>query len=204
MILKKLYEDYDLAVERILIKEYRRLKLNISEMSVLISLLSIYKKRKTFSLTAISKRVELSQDEINKSLNSLLEKGFMSIELEHKDGKDREIFDLDLLFQKIEKLFLDDQLEKNKLEDESKIMQTIQRFEQGLGRTLQSYELENIRKWYDDNKYTHEKIIEAINSAEDKVSIKYVERLLNQNVLEKIEIDSDVEEALDTIFKNIR
>lgn len=204
MILKKLYEDYDLAIERILIKEYRRLKLNISEMSVLISLLSIYKKRKTFSLTAISKRVELSQDEINKSLNSLLEKGFMSIELEHKDGKDREIFDLDLLFQKIEKLFIDDQLEKNKLEDESKIMQTIQRFEQGLGRTLQSYELENIRKWYDDKKYSHEKIVTAINSAEDKVSIKYVERLLNQNVLEKIEIDSDVEEALDTIFKNIR
>jgi DNA replication protein len=204
MILKKLYEDYDLAIERILIKEYRRLKLNISEMSVLISLLSIYKKRKTFSLSAISKRVELSLDEINKSLNALLEKGFMSIELENKDGKEREIFDLDLLFIKIEKLFYDDQLEKNKVESESKIIETIKRFEQGLGRTLQSYELENIRKWYDDKKYSHEKIIDAINASEDRVSIKYVERLLNQNVLEKIEIDSDVEEALDAIFKNIR
>jgi DNA replication protein len=204
MILKRLYEDYDLAIERILIKEYKRLKLSMPEMSVLLALFSIYKKRKTFSITSIAKRVELNSNEIGSIVESLMTKNFMTILLDTKDGKEREVFELDPTFKKIEDLYKDDDIEKVKLQEESSLSETIRLFEQGLGRALMSYELENIRRWYDDKTYTHEQIINAIRSAESKVSVKYVERILTQAIPKPMEIDAEVENALDEIYKKIR
>ncbi len=204
MILKRMYEDYDLAIERILIKEYKRLKLTMQEMSVLLALFSIYKKRKTFSITAISRRVELSQNEIGTAVESLMNKGFMTILLDQKDGKEREVFELDPTFTKIEDLYRQDELEKLKQIHESSISITLKLLEQGLGRLLMSHELENVRRWYDEKNYTHERIIEAIQLAKDRVSIKYVERILSQIIPDPLEIDQDVENALDEIFKKIK
>jgi len=67
-----------------------------------------------------------------------------------------------------------------------------------------SHDLVNIRRWYDDKNYAHDKIIEAIHASKDKVSIKHVERILTQFIPEKVEIDEDVENALDEIFKKIK
>ncbi|MDY0338410.1 MAG: DnaD domain protein [Acholeplasmataceae bacterium] len=203
-MLKRLYEEYDLSMERILIKEYKRLKLTMQEMTVLLALFSIYKKRRTFSINAINRRVEYSINEIGSIIEKLLSKGFMTIELEKKDGKEREVFDLNLTFDKIQDLFKADEIEKKEALVETEISETIKRFEQGLGRLLMPYELEMIRRWYDENKVSHESIIEAIESAQDRMSVKYVEKILTQQVPEKIEIDQDVDQALDEIFKKIK
>ncbi|MBU1142322.1 MAG: DnaD domain protein [Firmicutes bacterium] len=204
MILKRLFEDYDLAIERILVKESKRLKLTMKEMSVLLALFSIYKKRRTFTMASLSRRVELSSEEIGAAIESLIDKSFLIISLESKDGKEREVFSLDQVFLKIESLYRQDEVERIKDEELTYISQTIKLFEQGLGRSLLPYELENIRRWYEDKTYTHEAILKAIETARDKVSIKYVERILNQIIPDQIEIDSDVEKALDEVFKNIR
>lgn len=204
MILKKLYEEFDLSIERILIKEYKRLSLTMQEMTVLLALFSIYKRRKTFSIASISRRVELNKEEIGSAVESLLNKNFVTIILEEKDNKEREVFDLDRTLKKIEELFRQDEVEKIKQEEETSVYETIRLFEQGLGRSLRPFELENIRKWYEERSYSHETIKKAIESAEDRISIKYVERILNQNIPEPIEIDQDVERALDEIFKNIK
>ncbi|MCR3906803.1 MAG: DnaD domain protein [Tenericutes bacterium] len=204
MILKRLYEDFDLSIERILIKEYKRLNLTMQEMTVLLALFSIYKKRKTFSIASISRRVELSKDEIGSAVESLLNKNFVNITLEEKDNKEREVFDLDRTFKLIEELYRQDEIEKIKQEEESSVYETIRLFEQGLGRSLRPFELENIRRWYEERSYSHETIKQAIDASEDKISIKYVEKILNQNIPEPIEIDQDVERALDEIFKNIK
>lgn len=204
MILKRLFEDYDLAIERILVKESKRLKLTMKEMSILLALFSIYKKRRTFTMASLSRRVELANDEIGAAIESLIDKNLLIISLENKDGKEREVFSLDQVFIKIESLYRQDEIERIKNEELTYISKTIQLFEQGLGRSLLPYELENVRRWYEDKTYTHEAIIKAIESARDKVSIKYVERILNQIIPDEIEIDSDVEKALDEVFKNIR
>lgn len=204
MMLKRLYEEYDLPIERLLIKEYKRLSLSMQDMQVLLALFSIYKKRKTFSISSISRRVEYQASDIGNSIDTLLEKGFVTITLEKKDQKEREIFDLDQTFKKIEDLFKQDELDKIRQQEESSIAETIKRFEQGLGRLLMPFELENIRRWYEEKEFTHDQIIAALESAKDKVSIKYVERILNQQIPDKIEIDEDVEQALDAIFKKIK
>jgi DNA replication protein len=204
MILKRLYEDYDLPIERILLKEYRRLFLTMPEMQILLALFSIFKKRKTFSVASVAKRVEFSTDEIGTLIESLLNKRFLTIMLETKDHKEREVFDLDLTFKKLEDLYLADELDKVKQAEETYMSETIKLLEQGLGRLLLPYELENMRRWYADKNYTHESIINAIKSAKDRVSIKYVEKILTQQIPKAIEIDQDVDKALDEIYKKMR
>lgn len=204
MMIKRLFDEYDLPIERIILKEYKRLSLSMQDMQVLLALFSIYKKRRTFSINAISRRIEYNQHEIGASIESLLDKGFIQITLETKDGKEREIFDLDLTFEKLENLFYQDEMEKRRQLEENIVSETIKRFEQGLGRLLMPYELENIRKWYDEKTYTHEAIIKAIEAAKDRVSIKYVERILTQQIPKTIEIDQDVEQALDEIYKKMK
>ncbi len=204
MIIKRLYEEFDLSIERILLKEYRRLKLTMAEMSVLIALFSIYKKRKTFTIASISRRVDIGSDAIGNAVESLLEKGYVTTKLESKDGKEREIFDLDQALEKIENLLRQDEIERLKERVENDIMNVIRLFEQGLGRGLLPYELENIRRWFEEKDFSSDQIIKAIEEAGDRVSVKLVERMLNQSALKPIEIDSDLEEALDQIYKNIK
>jgi DNA replication protein len=204
MMLKKLYEEYDLSIEKIILKEYKRLDLTMKETAVILALFAILKKRRTFSINAISRRVEYPREEIGKIIESLLNKELMVLELEQKDGKDREVFHLDNTFKKLEKIFKQDIQEKQMKYQETNISATITLFEQGLGRLLHPYELENIRKWYDEETFEHERIIEAIIDAKDRVSIKYVERVLSTKLPKKVKIDDDVDKKLDEIFKKIK
>lgn len=204
MIIKKLYEEFDLSIERILLKEYRRLKLSMAEMSVLIALFSIYKKRKTFTIASISRRVDLESDVIGNAIESLINKGFVNVKLETKDGREREIFDLDEAMERIEELYRIDELDRLKELTENDMMTVIKLFEQGLGRGLLPYELENIRRWFEEKQFSSDVIIKCIHEAGERISVKLVERMLNQEVLKSIEIDADLEEALDQIYKNIK
>ncbi len=204
MILKRLYDDYGFAIEKILFKEYKRLDLTMPELTVLLALLDIYKKRRTFSILAISRRVDYNQNEIASIVESLMDKAFISITLELKDGKEREIFHMSHVFEKLELLFEKDERIKEQEAYENQISETIKKFEQGLGRVLKSYELENIRIWYDQKTYTDEQIKAAIESAAGQLSIKYVERILTQQIIPHKEIDEDVDAALDNVFKKIK
>ena len=204
MIIKRLFEEFDLSIERILLKEYRRLKLSMAEMSVLIALFSIYKKRKSFTIASISRRVDLNQEDIGNAVESLIEKRFVNVKLEQKEGKEREIFDLDFALEKIEDLYRQDEMNSLRVQLENDIVEIIRWFEQGLGRTLLPYELDNIRRWFEEKAFTSEQIIACVKDAGDRVSVKLVERMLNQNALKPVEIDADLEEALDQIYKNIK
>jgi DNA replication protein len=203
MILKRIFDEYNFQIEPIIIKEYKRLNLTFPESIVLMALFSIYRKRKTFSILAISRRVEFNQAEIGEIVDSLISKQFLQVELEVKDDKTREVFNLDKVFEKIEALFIEDQKEKNILQKEQDIKITIKAFENGMGRLLKTYELENIRRWYEDDLYTHDDIMIAIERAQNRLSVKYVERILSQEKLEKIEVDQETEIALESLFKAV-
>lgn len=203
MILKRIFDEYNFQIEPIIIKEYKRLNLTFPESIVLMALFSIYRKRKTFSILAISRRVEFNQAEIGEIVDCLINKQFLQVELEVKDDKTREVFNLDKVFEKIEALFIEDQKEKNILQKEQDIKITIKAFENGMGRLLKTYELENIRRWYEDDLYTHDDIMIAIERAQNRLSVKYVERILSQEKLEKIEVDQETEKALESLFKAV-
>lgn len=205
MILKRLFEDDVLNIDRIMLREYQRLDLTVSETHVLLALFSIARKRKYFSVAAISRRVDFDQEVIGATLESLYKKGYLTLALEKtKDGKSREIFDLDPVFQKLETLFVHDEKEQQLALFQTQVSETLLLFEQGLGRLLRPHEIEEIRRWYDDGLYQHEKILKAIEQTEPRVSVKAVERILTQIIPETVEIDDEVESILDSFYKKIR
>ncbi len=205
MILKRLFENQDLLIERILIKEQKRLKLTNHQLLVLLAFFSLYKKP-VFSLNALAKRVDLSNNEIGQVIDELIERELVSITLEQKDGKAREIFSLDQVFLELEQLYLNDQKNIEEAKYESTIAETIKLLEQGMGKVLSAYELESIRSWYEKGHYDHQQIINLIEqiAQSGRLSVKYIERLLNQQTVKQAPIDDKSDQVIDRIFKAIK
>ena len=202
MLIKRLYEESDLAIEKILMREHQRLNLTSQELIILLALFSYYKRR-TFSVSALSKRVDFTQNEIGEMVDSLINKGFISFYLESKDGKTREVFSLDKTFEKIEEIYAEDE-EKRKMEQvESNITKAIEQMEIAIGKPLSAYELEIIRKWYEKEEYGHHKIMELIYQADlsGRASVRYIERLLNQSNIEPLEADEQADKIIEKLFK---
>lgn len=205
-MLKRLYEDGDLQIERILTREQKRLKLTSHELVVLLALFSLYKRR-TFSLLSLSRRIEYDKNEIGDLIDKLLDKQFLTIDLESKDGKQREVFSLDLTFDKLRHLYEQDEkallLEKYQTE----IGKTLSALEKAIGKTLSAYEIDLIRSWYEKQTYKHQDIARVIQEQgySSRFSVKMLERQLLQ--LEHkltVEPNDQADAALDKIFKAIK
>lgn len=203
MILKRIYEEYNFDVEVILIKEYKRLKLSQSELIVLLALFSIHKKRRTFSVMAISRRLDFTQNEIAPIIESLMEKGFLNIEIESNNNREREVFSLDETFKKLEDLFKEDENSKIQVLTQNNVMTAISLFEENVQRVLRPQELERIRKWYEEEDYDHNDIISMINLKGNKATIGSVEKLLSQDSIKDVKIDEKTDRILDSIFKKL-
>lgn len=207
MLIKQIYEEYGLPIEKIINKEYKKLGLKIAEAMVLLALFSIYERRRTFSINAISKRVEYDKDEIAKLINSLEEKGFFSVILETTiDGKERESFSLDPAFKKINDLILKNYNDKKQELAATHIGDMIILLENRLGRVLSAYEMELLRNWYLNDNLTHDKIEVTIKKevASNRFSINHLDRVLMATPSQDLEVDPKTAAFLDQLYKKIK
>ncbi len=206
MLIKQIYDEYGLPIERIINKEYKRLGLKLPEAMVLLALFSIYERRRTFTINAISKRVEYNRQEIGELVSSLMEKGFLEMKFElNKDGKEREVFSLDKTFKKIEKLIISDYQSKKDDEAAAHIGKMIVVLEEALGRVLSAFEMDLIRNWYLNDELSHETIELEVEKAIQKprFSIKYIDRILMTSKIEDREVDPKTANILESIYKKI-
>lgn len=204
-MIRKLYEDHFLEIEPLLTKESKRLKLSPNELVVLKTLFQMYKKR-VFSIKQIERKIELQTSEIEKAVDKLTNKGFVSFALETRNDKQVEVFDLSGTFELITKLYEEDLKQIEIQKHQSKVSMTIEMIENILGRVLSSAELEIVKSWYEENIHTHETIITKIeeNQTSGRFSVKFLERILNQTKLQLAPSDEKTEEAIDQIFKAIK
>jgi DNA replication protein len=202
MILQKLYENYGFNIEKILIKEAKKLKLSSSELNILLTIFSYNSKKVTFSIGSISRKTDYNQDEVAQTINSLIEKDFIEIVLETNNKVSREIILVDKTFAKITSLLRDEIELENSEKNSNNISKTIELIESRLDRLLRSQELDRIRLWYDTYNYSHDKIIKTINSINGKTTINYIEKLLNIDYEER-EIDQSTNDLLDRVFKKL-
>lgn len=203
MILKRIYEEYNFSVELIVIKEYKKLKLTQDEVTVLLVLFSIHRKRKTFSVNAIARRLDFSQNEIAPIIESLMDKGFISINIESNNKREREVFDLDGTFGKIESMFREQDLLREQQKNETNVSHTIDKLEEKFARMLRPNELEKVRSWYEDSNYDHDRIISAIDFSDGARSLNNIEKILSANEFIGVEIDEKTDAILDSIFKKL-
>ncbi|MDL2292477.1 DnaD domain protein [Acholeplasma sp. OttesenSCG-928-E16] len=204
MIIKQLYQNYGIEIDKIILSDYKKLGLKYVEATMLLVLLSMYRKKNTFSIAMLAKKTDLKKEKVEEITYSLMKNGFMTIDLENtKDGKEREVFNIDNTFDILERFLL----QQAKDAGNAKISQTIDLLETELNRILTDNELETLRSFYEEERYTHEDILKAINIAKDnnKLSLKIIEKILiNDAKVQKVEVDEKTKKALDDIFKAIK
>lgn len=203
MILQKLYDDYNFEIEQIIFKEHRKLNLTTNETIVLMTLFSNKSKVKVFSIQSIVRKVDFNKDKVSDIVTSLMEKGFVQIELETNNDRSREIYKLDNTFKIIEDFFNNEKLEELKDKNKSNISKTISLLEEKFGRILRLDELDRIKTWYENFKYEHEKIIDVINSINKGITVLKIEKILSIDLGTDETIDPEVDAALERIYKRL-
>lgn len=204
-MIKILYEEGFLNIEKILIHEFKKLHLEIQELSVLLCLFDSYEK-KIFSSSFLATKANLSKNELESILERLRQKNFFSILQDKKDNKIIEIFNLDNTFVKIQQLYKEKKTKNTEKKQKNNISETIENLETLKGRLLTGNELEIVKSWYLEQNYTHDDITQIIIQAglNKKDSLNYIERILSQTNHVKIENDDKADQILHKIFKQIK
>ena len=203
MILKRIFDEYGFNIEALLIKEYKRLKLSLQELAVLLVLFSSSNKKRVFSLSSIAKKIEYNQNEIAGIIESLIQKKFIGIKLEINNKKEREVYELEGTFIKITELLQHDELENQKQVQISNISETIEALEIKLNRQLRNDELDRVRLWYETYKFEHTRILNSIESLNKVVNVLYIEKVLNMELDKTPNLDEKTNTLLDDIYKRL-
>lgn len=203
MILKKLFLEFGLPIESILMKAYKELSLSMPQMVVLQALFSIYKKRNTFTMVALTRRLDYSTKEIGTLLDTLINNGFVQIELESsKEGKTKEVFQLDGTFSKLESWLLPEK--ESESVSTGHIQQLVMTLENQMNRALKPFELEILREWLDQSLFDYETIEKMVQHVGHPFTMKKLEQLLRlQTKTKPIKVSDQLDQALDEVYKKI-
>ncbi len=154
-----------------LIKYLSKFDLDIKELLMIVYFLN-NKEKSTFNPKKISDDLYMDQNEVLNVLNSLMEKNYISIEMNKVNGIIEEFISLDLFFSKINSYLVENEKTNNSNDVYSK-------FEKEFGRTLSPVEYETINKWIEGNisiDLIYAALKEAILSGVN--SIRYIDKIL--------------------------
>lgn len=203
-MIKKLFEEGYLNAYKILLKEQIRLNITPEELVVLSALLSLYeRKRTTVSINVLAKLTTLSPSKTGEVFNHLIENGYIGTELELKnDGKEKEVFSLDLLFDKMAMLFNADILQSSHSKKDQDIASVISGIEKSFNKALSPYDLEIVKEWFVES-FTKEQIDKSIIICLEhhRKTVSYIDRVLRS--MDTFESNLD-DQKRDTIHKLIR
>lgn len=191
-------------LESLIFQHHKALKITSNEMMVLFALIDISKKRNTFTMQAISKRVSLVHQDLGMIIDGLIDKSYVLTYLdETTQTKAKELFHLDGLYSKLEEMMDAQEEQKSKPSDYLKTI--IQLLESYLKRLLTSKELQELRHFMDTQRVSTDVIIDSIHQLRERASIKNIEKMviLSKNI-PKVVVDEKVDKALDHLYKTIK
>ena len=164
-----------IIIPRTLFNYYSRLGITAEELIIIIFIMDIGDKT-IYDPETIATNISMDKYKVMEHLNNLNEKKIISITVEkNTEGKRAEYISLDLLYNKIIGLIVD-----NKEEEKNIFNSDIYSiFESEFGRTISPMECQVIKSWLDDN-FSQELIMEALKEAvyNGANSLKYIETVL--------------------------
>ncbi len=205
MKLKKLFETQSIVFEQLIYLHHKELDITSDEMMVIFGLLDIYKKRNSFSLSALQKRITIVQKDLGAIIDSLITKTYLHTYLDDQaQSKAKELFHLEGLFSKLEQLIDTKERVHTKPNDDG-LKKVIVLLEQKLNRLLSSTELQTLRHLLETHQVTLESVIEIIEQLNDRVSIKNIEKMMmiSKN-MPKVVVDEKIDKALDDLYKAMK
>lgn len=171
VIEKLMLVNNHMIIPNYLVKYYKKFDLDINEFIMLIYFLNSNEKL-IFDNKKISNDLFMEQNEVLEIINNLIEKQYISIEMNKSNGIIEEYISLDLFFKKINACLIENDTNDNSSDIYSK-------FEKEFGRTLSPVEYETISKWIENNiplnlieAALKEAILNGVNS------IRYIDKIL--------------------------
>ncbi|MDR2828552.1 MAG: hypothetical protein LBV51_03945 [Acholeplasmatales bacterium] len=208
MIIKKLYEYYNLDLYKILQSESSNLGINYNELNILSSLLSFYKDKKGFSTSSFCKKINAKKDFVEENINSLLEKQLIHFSINDTIDKVKENIIFDNLFEKLEKIILDKNSLNNYSIDDTHARDIVSNIENFLKRALTSIELLELKEIFNSKKVSYLQIKDSINYLNDKNKLT-IFNLRKELLVEKIEgskktLSEDEIKKMDSMVKFLK
>ena len=184
-------KEKPIIIPKVLLRNYKKINITEEELVILICLINIGDK---VPYNPSIFELELGMDKFKgmELLNTISEKGLINIKVENnKSGKKQEYIYLDFLYNKLLNTMID-QTENDNAKG-TKENDIFSLFEQELGRTISSMEIEIIKEWLQDG-YEEELIKEALKEAiyNDVRNLKYIDKILYNWRMKGIKNKNDV------------
>ena len=176
-----LLKSKDVIIPRLLLNNYKKLKLSEVELVILIFLIN----SREYNPKSIADFMDIKLPLLLEMISQLEEKGIIKIELQSINGINTEICNMDGLYEKLSLMIM-------KKEDK-KIDKTIYDiFESELGRTLSSIEYELIGEWLNNN--SEEILRLALKEAvyNGVSNFRYIDRIIHEWNKKGIKTRADV------------
>ncbi|MFI3251691.1 MAG: DnaD domain protein [bacterium] len=203
-MIKKGYVD----VNKLILDIYPKMNLTEQEVIVVLNLIELYKNNQsTLAVSSLSKKLNMSNDVCSNSLNGLLNKGYISLNIEYtKSGKAKEVFDIDDIVTTISKM-MNEEIKTEKIhESENLIKIVIDFLEKTLNKSLSPFELDLVLSWIDDGE-TLDSISKAVDISVSKGinNLKYIDKVIlgSKNNPDAV-VDEESSKVLDDIFRNLK
>ena len=180
--IKRYINNNTIDFTELVLNNYYKLELDETDAVMLIKLQYLLTNNKTFiSPTQLSKMLSISTQTTSKRLKSLIEKGYIQMEVvEKKNGKQTESFNLDFLIESI--LISGYERRNGNKETNNKTLESklATLFEEEFKKPLSVLDIQTITKWLNEDKYKYSEIEDALFEAvrTRKLSIKYVDGIL--------------------------
>lgn len=193
----KLIHSNVISLNDVLIQNYKRLGLDEVNMTLLLHLNFQKNNQNNFLSTSIlADKMTISEEKISERILFLLNQEFIELEIDETGEK----FSLEPLIKKIaDILFKDDQPSTEKLD----VSEIIEYCEKTYQRLLTVDDLKIVNMWVEE--YTIDEIKSAVLDSlkAKKTQLRYADAILvnrkNNSNREKIEVDKELQEVLNTI-----
>ena len=172
--LLNLLQDKPIVIPRILFNNYRKLNITEEELVILMLIISLGNKIE-YNLDIFVNELSMDKHKVMMLISNLTDKNILSLDIIKCGRKTEEYISLDLLYDKLLNIVIDNN------EDDVKINDSIfSVFEEELGRLLSPMEIEQIKEWVCT--YKNEELIKAalketvLNGVNN---LRYIDSILN-------------------------
>lgn len=194
-------------ISNLLLKHYKKIGMTDREFLFYLQLLGFNQSGNSFpDLSVISKIMDVPVDELFQNLQTLIDKGFISIETKvNKQGQTEDRYDLTLIYERLTDYLEQQNKQKEVHSKEKEITDLYQSFETEFGRPLSPIEYETIQNWLSVDRYETELILLALREAvlNQAYSLKYIDRILlaweRKNLTSKEQVQRDQKSRLSKI-----
>ncbi len=186
-----LLKDKDFTIPKLLLKNYKKLNINESELIILVFLIN----NSEYNPKEIASIMDIKLPLLLEMISQLESKGILKIELKNINGINTEVCNLDNLYEKLSLLVI----KKEEAKDNKSIYDV---FETELGRTLSPIEYELVGEWLNDN--TEEILKLALREAtyNGVSNFRYIDRIIHEWKKKGIKTRDDVIKNNEEFRKN--